>query len=502
MRAIMIMYDTLCRHYLPPYGNEWVQAPNFSRLAEKSLCFDNCYIGSMPCMPARRELHTGRHNFLHRSWGPIEPFDDSMPWILREHGIHTHLTTDHYHYWEDGGSTYHNRYSTYGLYRGQEGDAWKGVVQDPQIPDHAGDRSGPDHAGDRPGRKWRQDWINRTYMQEEQHQPQAKTFADGLNFMQTNKNDDNWFLQIETFDPHEPFFTQQHFKDLYPQHFDEYNGRHFDWPDYREVRESDDEVAHLQFDFAALVSMCDKYLGRVLDLMDEQDMWQDTMLIVNTDHGYLLGEHDYWGKSWCPYYQEVAHIPLFIYDPRSGKSGERRKALVQNIDLAPTILDFFDIPVPDSMEGVPLMETLSNDQEVRDAAIFGLHGGHVNITDGRYVYMRGAEHADNKPLFNYTVMPTHLGEFFSMEELSQATLHDGFDFTKGCKLLRTASPGTVMRKDLTVSRLYDLETDYEQRNPIIDMAVEHRLCNEMVKLMRQNDAPPEQYERLGLESYL
>ena len=91
--------------------------------------FQNAYVGSMPCMPARREMHTGRYNFLHRSWGPLEPFDDSIPEMLAESaGVHTHKCTDHYHYWEDGGATYHNRYSTYDLVRGQEGDLWKGQV--------------------------------------------------------------------------------------------------------------------------------------------------------------------------------------------------------------------------------------------------------------------------------------------------------------------------------------------------------------------------------------
>ena len=52
-------------------------------------------------MPARRELHTGRYNFMHRCWGPIEPFDESMPQILKENGIHSHLVSDHAHYWEE-----------------------------------------------------------------------------------------------------------------------------------------------------------------------------------------------------------------------------------------------------------------------------------------------------------------------------------------------------------------------------------------------------------------
>ena len=125
MRAIMVMYDSLNRAMLEPYGCDWTKTPNFLRLARRSVQFDSCYVGSMPCMPARRELHTGRPNFLHRSWGPMEPYDDSMPEILKKNGVYTHLVSDHQHYWEDGGATYHTRYSSWEISRGQEGDPWK-----------------------------------------------------------------------------------------------------------------------------------------------------------------------------------------------------------------------------------------------------------------------------------------------------------------------------------------------------------------------------------------
>ena len=131
MRAIMVMYDSLCRRYLSAYGCSGISTPNFDRLAARTVTFDNCFIGSMPCMPARRELHTGRYNFMHRSWGPLEPFDDSMPSMLDRAGIHTHLVSDHKHYWEDGGATYHTRYSTWEISRGQEGDHWKEDIRKP-----------------------------------------------------------------------------------------------------------------------------------------------------------------------------------------------------------------------------------------------------------------------------------------------------------------------------------------------------------------------------------
>ena len=56
MKAIVVMYDSLNRRMLPPYADTEVQAPNFERLAARSTTFEHCYAGSMPCMPARRDL--------------------------------------------------------------------------------------------------------------------------------------------------------------------------------------------------------------------------------------------------------------------------------------------------------------------------------------------------------------------------------------------------------------------------------------------------------------
>ena len=134
------------------------------------------------------------------------------------------------------------------------------------------------------------------------------------------------------------------------------------------------------------------------------------MLIVNTDHGFLLGEHGWWAKCVMPFYNEIAHTPLFIWDPTLQAAGERRDSLVQTIDLAPTLLDFFGVEIPPDMQGKPLREAIASDAPVREAGLFGMHGGHVNCTDGRYVYMRAPINRENEPLYDYTLMPTHMRE--------------------------------------------------------------------------------------------
>ena len=493
MKAIMVMYDTLARNFLEPYGCDWVQTPNFTRLARHAITFDSSYVGSLPCMPARRELHTGRYNFLHRSWGPLEPFDDSMPQILRENDIYSHLVSDHQHYWEDGGATYHTRYESWECVRGQEGDPWKALLgvraedtafadKQPQVPLKR--------------RMTRHDAMNRSYIADhEDRMPQAMTFSGGIEFIDANHDKDNWFVQIETFDPHEPFFTQKAYKDLYPH---EYDGPLADWPPYDVVTEDGKTANHVRCEYAALVSMCDAYLGRILDKMDEYDLWDDTLLIVNTDHGFLLGEHGWWGKGIMPLYEEISHTPLFIWDPRSGIAGQRRKALVQTIDLPATILDFFGLPLPESMEGHPLTPVIERDEPVREYGLFGMHGNYTCITDGRYVYLRAPVHMDNGPTFEYTLMPAHMRSLFSARELSRATLRAPFSFTKGCPVMMIPANPPHFNASIYGSKLFDVLNDPDQEHELDDVTLEVRMSSAMVRLMNANDAPAEQYERLGL----
>ncbi len=184
MKAVMLMFDSLNRNMLQPYGCRWTNTPNFQRLALLSVRFQNCYAGSLPCMPARRELQTGRYNFLHRSWGPIEPFDDSMPQILKENGIYSHLVSDHSHYWEDGGATYHQRYSSWENIRGQEGDHWKCL---PELMEPYDELELPNKDG------WyfhatrvmqRHDAVNRKFETREEDMPLARTVKSGIEFLQ------------------------------------------------------------------------------------------------------------------------------------------------------------------------------------------------------------------------------------------------------------------------------------------------------------------------------
>lgn len=493
MKAIMVMFDSLNRHFLAPYGCNWTYTPNFTRLANHSVVFDQCWVGGMPCMPARRELHTGRYHFLHRSWGPLEPFDDSVPELLKNSGIHTHLISDHYHYWEDGGATYHQRYTTWECVRGQEGDNWQALVGFSDFPASTKNVCG------NPKDRWvEQDFANRAAMTSTALQPQCITFQKGLDFLEKNHEKENWFLQIETFDPHEPFFSQPEYQKYFP---DSYDGPLCDWPDYRTVNDTDDPIFidHMRKQYAALLRLCDENLGKILDAMDAYHLWQDTMLIVNTDHGFLLSEHGQWAKCHCPFYSQVAHIPLFIWDPRFQKQGIRSPHLVQTIDLAATLLEYFSLPLPKDMQGLPVRPILEKNLPIRKNALFGMFGGQVCCTNGHWVYMRSPV-SGNQPRYEYTLMPTRHGgrrAFINLDILQDAQLAPAFSFTKGVPVLKLKSMQPIPQASYP-SLLFDLENDPDENHPVKNIVVEQEMIDAMIQMMKDNDAPKEQFERMGL----
>jgi len=493
----MVMFDSLNRHLLSAYGCDWTVTPNFRRLAERTVTFETSYVCSMPCMPARRDLHTGRPNFLHRSWGPLEPWDDSVPAMLKQAGVHTHMVTDHQHYWEEGaGGNYLTKYSTHQMVRGQEGDPYHGMVRPPSPPANARGRnaaSDPWHTQDR---------VNRSRVGAEPDLPIAQTFAAGMDFIERHAAEDRWFVQIETFDPHEPFFTLPEHKRVYADFYDKSRGLLWDWPGYGPVTESPEEVELMRHNYAALLTLCDAYLGRVIDQMDRLDLWTDTMLIVWTDHGFLLGEHDCWAKCWLPFYEEIARTPFFVWDPRVGKAGERRSSVVQpSIDLGPTLLDFFGLQPTPAMTGCNLRPVLERDDPVRETGIFGIFGWQVNLTDGRYVYMRGPAEASNAPLHEYTLMPAHMRQAFQPAELQAHDLAPAFGFMKGIRPVRIPCGPAAYgngHPDRVRTLLYDLATDPMQQRPIQDAGVEARMVAALCEHLRAVEAPLDQFQRLGL----
>jgi len=257
MKTVFILFDSLNRQALSCYGGTAIATPNFDRLAEQGIVFDNHYVGSLPCMPARRDLLTGRLNFLHRSWGPVEPYDLCFPSMLDKAGVHTHLISDHYHYWEEGGAGYHNQFSSFEFVRGQERDLYKAMVEPPM---QRFRKLYHPMLVDVPRRA--PNMVNREFIRDENEFPLVRCVQKARDFLQLNHKSDNWLLQLELFDPHEPFTAPARFRDLLPT---DYQGPILDWPLYDRLDLTTAEKAELRANYHAVVAMCDEYLGKILD---------------------------------------------------------------------------------------------------------------------------------------------------------------------------------------------------------------------------------------------
>lgn len=492
MRVVQVMFDTLTRKYLPNYGNEWVIAPNFQRLKKHCNTFQQFYGGSMPCMPARRELHTGQYNFLHRSWGPLEPFDFSVMEELKRHGVYTHLISDHSHYWEDGGATYHNRYDTWEGFRGQEGDRW--MPHDGSIPAAIPAQR---NSFSKQGLSVKQHYANMNQQQKEEEMSCAKTFKAGLSFLEHHLHQDQWFVQIETFDPHEPYEVPQQYRDAYGLKQEPT----FNWSAYTAIstEQHQQEIAQIRQEYAALLTMCDAYLGKVLDVFDEHDLWKDTVLIVNTDHGFLLGEHDFLGKNMPPMYDELIHIPFFLHVPGI-VDGQQITALCQTTDIPATLLDLFQIKKPAGMQGKSLLPVSRKEAVIQhDAILYGVFGSYVCMNNGEHVYVK-APGQQNQPLYEYTLMPTRARGFFGEQELANMSLATTEQYSHHLPVCRIpAGQQTICGyHNQAIQDLIFEAGDEEQDHPILDEELKHQLNGQLIEQMEKAQAPLEQYERLHL----
>ena len=203
-------------------------------------------------------------------------------------------------------------------------------------------------------------------------QPQYKTFSLGLDFIERNRDADRWYLQIETLILTNHFSLTKNSRTFILVNTTDLNstGR-------REIREDEQTVEHIRYMYASLVSFCDQQLGRVLDLFDEYNLWEDTMLLVNADHGFLMGEHDWWAKVVLLLSGDGAH-PLGLRPAATRVCQSIQRVARATIDLAPTILDYFGIEIPADVQGGTLSDRITEDKPFRKAVLYGVMGGQVN----------------------------------------------------------------------------------------------------------------------------
>ena len=155
---------------------------------------------------------------------------------------------------------------------------------------------------------------------------------------------------------------------------------------------SDSDVSHWKYqrfikDYLSCVRALDENIGRVLDYLDQSGLAKNTVVIYSSDQGFYLGEHGWYDKRWM--FEESLSMPFLIRWPGVVNPGIRSKAMIQNIDYAPTFLEIAGVKVPGDMQGRSLLPVLKNDgiapDDWRKAIYYAYYGEathHVAAHDG------------------------------------------------------------------------------------------------------------------------
>ena len=496
--AIVFLFDSLNRHMLGAYGGREFATPNFDRFAARARRFDAHYVGALPCMPARHDILCGAWDFLWKPWGSVELWEDGIAAPLSREGVVSQLITDHPHLFETGGENYHVDFTAWDYQRGHEGDAWK-TAHDPSW------TGAPMF-----GRKSMPYDRSRGWFRGEADFPGPRTMAAASRWLDDNAGKhDRFFLFVDEFDPHEPFDTPDGYARLTDPDWD---GPPLIWPPYgkdciaRGVI-TEREGRQIRARYGAKLMMIDAWFGKVLDALDRNALWDDTLIVVTTDHGHYLGEKDIWGKPGVPLYQTIAHIPLMVAG--AGLEPGVETALTTSVDLFATLVDLFGASahVRQRTHGASLLPLLAGGvPSVRDHVLAGVWGREVHFIDGVHKLAR-APAGPNAPLPMYSnrwsTMPTHVlkrdqelplpdhrARLGHMPGSSVPVIHQGWG--EGDKLPFWAWTG------FTGDHVYNLQSDPHETLNLAATDIAANLTERLKAALDAVNAPVEQALRLGL----
>lgn len=497
MNIIMVLIDSLNRGHLSAYGATGFHTPNLDRFAQQATLFTNHYVGSLPCMPARREIMTGRKEMMWRPWGPLEEFDDRLPKVLEKHGYSTAIVTDHYHYWEEAANGYLQSFQSTELIRGHEMDNWKGPLPpDEELPEWV-----------KRIEKWRPGQGRRYYAnvkgyRDERDFTPARTMNAAAGWLRENYGKNPFYLQVESFDVHEPFYIPNPYDTMYGQGKD--HDRYTLWPPYQDPDvladfmkgTSPEELAYIAGQYAGKLSMVDRWLGEVMSVLETSDALKDTCIIVTTDHGHDLGQRGQFGKEY-PHYDSHANIPLLVWHPGLTPQNRRVSGHTTTVDLFATILDIAGISgvrAPHSRSFLPLFRGETG--ELHERLIYGTFGQGVCLTDGEWTLFKSPERLTGDPLYAYS---TKWYRSLLAKEIGEPVASGRF--IPGVEVPQWKYPVELrMRPRTTESFLYNRTEDPAQERNLwsTHLPERKRLLARLRETLNAEGCPPEQLTRLGL----
>lgn len=406
---LMIMADQHRWDCMGAYGNQVIQTPHMDRIAREGVAFDHAYSSTPSCTPARSALMTGRSPWGHGMLGYSNMATNPYPTekaaalakagyyttsigknhyypITNPHGYHHLVSDEHCTYW------FHNReaHAPQSAEPRCDYESWFWS----QLPDkdpHATGLGWNDHTG-------------KPFVFEEEMHATHWTGSTAVRFLEQYDRDNPFFLKVSFIRPHSPYDPPERFLHLYEgkdipeaqvgEWATQYEPHSSDRDDLWHGKFSPEEVRRSRQAYYGSVSFVDEQIGRMLKVLEERNMLDDTMIFYFSDHGDMLGDQNLWRKAYA--YEQSARIPLLIRPAKNQHLPIKEKRISQTVeirDLLPTFLDVAQAPIPSDVEGKSLLPLLHGSTEWRDYIdlehdiVYSPTNHWTALTDGRWKYI-------------------------------------------------------------------------------------------------------------------
>ena len=350
-------YDTI-----GALNNARVHTPNIDKLVESGVAFERAFCQSPICTPSRGSFLTGMYpSTIHGCFNGNEFWDEAAPLVtalLADAGYDCALAGKLHLAGTRGRIEPRPRHDGYRVFD------WSHDPEDQWEEGHA-------YA----------DWIaeqghNLGELRKKPHEfppelHQTTWCSDrAIDFIEADHDGKPWLMSVNIFDPHEPFDPPQPYLDRFD--VDSMSGPLFRESDLEAQaklaaidfqtpcrRPEDFNAKWIQAAYYAMIELIDDNVGRMLEALERTGQRENTIVIFMSDHGEMLGDHGLLQKG-CRFYEGLVRVPLIMSWPGQFLGGVRRDALVELMDIAPTLLELTGQPVPDQMQGRSLSSLLTD----------------------------------------------------------------------------------------------------------------------------------------------
>ena len=393
MNIILVVFDSLRKDCVGVYGSPpWgkVHTPHFDAFAKESLVMTRMYPESLPTLPTRRALYTGRrvypfHNADFRlkgdfvgapGWGPIPEEQDTLAEMLRDGGYRTALFSDVYHMFKPS-KNYWRGFDQWMFLRGQENDPAR---SGPALTQAELDHWLPKEMQN----EWTIRFINQCIVNmrdrtKEEDYLAPRVLKEAALWLEQNQDADRFFLTVESFDPHEPWLVPPHYRKMYMKE----ESREQVKSGYEDTAQLDPALLkRTQANCSGAVTMCDRWFGYFCESLRVLGLLDNTMVILTADHGHSIGDRNYMGKRGYPSMPEVYDVPLIIRSPKAEHAGASSDMFVQHTDITAEILNTAGIKPTQPLDGQPFIkQALAGEKGPREHVTVGWGSTPTVITD-------------------------------------------------------------------------------------------------------------------------